>query len=57
MQYIPGNMLYPACLSTDMCLYSIDNYVLQVTGEETYIAGDVRLLEFKAVRRYLRQNY
>lgn len=35
---------------TTMC--RIDNYVLQVTGEENYITGDIRLLDFKAVRRY-----
>ncbi|XP_065912685.1 phosphatidylinositol 4,5-bisphosphate 3-kinase catalytic subunit gamma isoform-like isoform X2 [Dysidea avara] len=29
----------------------MDNYVLQVTGEESYITGDIRLLDFKAVRR------
>ncbi|XP_065917806.1 phosphatidylinositol 4,5-bisphosphate 3-kinase catalytic subunit gamma isoform-like isoform X3 [Dysidea avara] len=29
----------------------MDNCVLQITGEETYIIGDVRLLEFKAIRR------
>ena len=30
----------------------IDSYALQVTGEENYITGDIRLLDFKAVRRY-----
>lgn len=29
----------------------IDNYALQVTGEENYVTGDIRLLDFKAVRR------
>ena len=29
----------------------IDDYALQVTGEENYITGDVRLLDFKAVRK------
>ena len=30
----------------------IDNYALQVTGEENYVTGDIRLLDFKAVRRF-----
>ena len=38
-------------LSWPMC--RVDNYVLQVTGEESYITGDIRLLDFKAVRRYV----
>lgn len=29
----------------------MDNYTLQVTGEENYITGNVRLLDFKAVRK------
>lgn len=36
-----------------MGMCRIDNCALQVTGEENYITGDIRLLDFKAVRKYV----
>jgi len=59
MQYILGKNIIKSNFTLDFMstAHSIENYVLQVTGEETYIVGDVRLLDFKAVRRCRIQNY
>ena len=39
------------CINDMSCVFRIHNFTLQVTGEESYINGNIKLIQFKAVRR------
>ena len=40
------------CVCVYVC-YRIDDYTMQVTGEESYIFGNVELIAFRHIRKYV----